>query len=91
MGKISLQRRLVTTKLFRVDFSKILPSNLDCLWVDQTFAGLALGNNEKTVHLREKTMHLRGGVGGGSPITTLGAGEVGRRGETGGKGAGHNL
>ena len=67
MGKISLQRRLVTTKLFRVDFSKILPSNLDCLWVDQTFAGLALGNNEKTVHLREKTMHLRGGVGGGIP------------------------
>ena len=34
MGKISLQKRLVTTKLFRVDFIKILPSNLDYWWVD---------------------------------------------------------
>ena len=68
MGKISLPRRLVTTKLFRVDFSKILPSNLDCLWVDQTFAGFALGNNEKIVHLRAEKMHLRGGGwGGGLP------------------------
>lgn len=34
VGKISLLRRLVTTKLFGVDFSKILPSDLDYLWVD---------------------------------------------------------
>lgn len=112
MGKISSQRRLVTTKLFMVDFSKILPSNLDCLWVDQTFVGLALGNNEKIVHLWAKRLHLQGGRGitmisalhtaiwnywqqrgthggpyrGPSPITTLAAGQVGRRGETGGEG-----
>lgn len=31
LGKISLQKRLVATKLLGVNFSKILPSNLDPL------------------------------------------------------------